>query len=149
MAQYRRGFTTMDDLEKFENTEWTFLKNIKMQWEYDGMAYIFREANLPLYGKPLGSMKENHPYLSVMMPRRRNENYGVNIYVPLSRLKEAKRLTNNVDEVRRAAELEEEVPQEVYSNFRKKALENKDIYCAKKKERRYAKLNNMLSVFKK
>lgn len=39
-----KGFTTMVDLAEFEKTTWAFLVNIKMTWQYDGMAYLFREA---------------------------------------------------------------------------------------------------------
>ena len=50
MPQKRQGFTTMVDLAEFEKTTWTFLANIKMTWQYDGMAYLFRDAGIPLYG---------------------------------------------------------------------------------------------------
>lgn len=46
--QKRQGFTTMVDLAEFEKTTWAFLVNIKMTWQYDGMAYLFREAGIPL-----------------------------------------------------------------------------------------------------
>lgn len=55
MPQKRQGFTTMVDLAEFEKTTWAFLVNIKMTWQYDGMAYLFREAGIPLYGIDRGT----------------------------------------------------------------------------------------------
>lgn len=61
MPQKRQGFTTMVDLAEFEKTTWAFLVNIKMTWQYDGMAYLFREAGIPLYGIDRGTTKMNTP----------------------------------------------------------------------------------------
>ena len=50
MAKRQRGWTTLTDIEEFKTITWSFLKNITMTWEYDGMAYLFREARIPIYG---------------------------------------------------------------------------------------------------
>ena len=97
----------MVDLDEFKATQWTFLTNVKMKWRYDGMAYVFREAGIPLYGIDLGSMKMNHPVLTLAVPTSRDKNYGVNIYVPVDRKKEASKLISDEKKLGEYAELEE------------------------------------------
>lgn len=140
VSVYRKSFTTMVDLDEFKATTWVLLKNVKMRWEYDGLAYLFREAGIPLYGNPLGSMKENHPYLSVLVPKRRNENYGINIYVPERDIKRARALISNESRVRAAAEEEQRVGAEAHAEFNAKALESKRERDERRKEKRAEKL---------
>lgn len=73
MPQKRQGFTTMVDLAEFEKTTWAFLVNIKMTWQYDGMAYLFREAGIPLYGIDRGTTKMNHPHCSDGNPHEQGQ----------------------------------------------------------------------------
>lgn len=136
MPQLKRGFTTMVDLDEFKHIRWTLLRNVKKRWEYDGIAYLFRQAGLPLYGKPLGSMKENHPYLSIMVPRRRNENYGVNLYVPCERLEEAQRLAADEDRLRCAAERERAAGSQDHEHFYREALAQRAMRQQRRKEAR-------------
>ena len=109
MPQKRQGFTTMVDLAEFEKTTWAFLVNIKMTWQYDGMAYLFREAGIPLYGIDRGTTKMNHPIAAMAIPMSKDKNYGVDIYVPADRKKKAASLIEDEEKLARAAELEAEV----------------------------------------
>ena len=136
----------MVDIEEFKRLQWALLRNVKMKWEYDGIAYLFREANIPIYGKPLGSMKENHPYLSVMVPKRRNENYGVDIYVPVDRLREAKRLIQSEDALKKAADLENRYGEQAHEAFKKKAIENRELQRKKRKKSRHKAINKLLFI---
>ena len=89
MAKRQRGWTTLTDIEEFKTITWSFLKNITMTWEYDGMAYLFREARIPIYGIDRGTMKMNHPIMAMGIPMQRDKNYGVDIYVPAKLKKKA------------------------------------------------------------
>ena len=109
MPQKRQGFTTMVDLAEFEKTTWAFLTNIKMIWQYDGMAYLFREAGIPLYGIDRGTTKMNHPIAAMAIPMSKDKNYGVDIYVPANRKKKAASLIEDEEKLARAAELEAKV----------------------------------------
>lgn len=145
MGLYRRNFTTMVDLDEIKTIRWVFLKNVKKRWEYEGMAYLFREGNIPLYGKPLGSMKENHPYLSILIPKRGNENYGINIYVPDYDIQRARKLLLNEEIVRAAAEKERETGKEAHLEFNAQALESKKKRDAQKKSDRSKAIKKLFS----
>ena len=99
MPQKRQGFTTMVDLAEFEKTTWAFLVNIKMTWQYDGMAYLFREAGIPLYGIDRGTTKMNHPIAAMAIPMSKDKNYGVDIYVPADRKKKAASLIEDEEKL--------------------------------------------------
>ena len=139
MPQKRQGFTTMVDLAEFEKTTWAFLVNIKMTWQYDGMAYLFREAGIPLYGIDRGTTKMNHPIAAMTIPISKDKNYGVDIYVPADRKKKAASLIEDEEKLARAAELEAEVGGEAHARFNEEATEKKASYLEMKKERRRAK----------
>ena len=139
MPQKRQGFTTMVDLAEFEKTTWAFLVNIKMTWQYDGMAYLFREAGIPLYGIDRGTTKMNHPIAAMAIPMSKDKNYGVDIYVPADRKKKAVSLIEDEEKLARAAELEAEVGGEAHARFNEEAAEKKSSYLEMKKERRRAK----------
>lgn len=121
MPQKRQGFTTMVDLAEFEKTTWAFLVNIKMTWQYDGMAYLFREAGIPLYGIDRGTTKMNHPIAAMAIPMSKDKNYGVDIYVPADRKKKAVSLIEDEEKLARAAELEAEVGGEAHARFNEEA----------------------------
>lgn len=106
MAKRQRGWTTLTDIEEFKTITWSFLKNITMTWEYDGMAYLFREARIPIYGIDRGTMKMNHPIMAMGIPMQRDKNYGVDIYVPAKLKKKAASLLADEARVRECAELE-------------------------------------------
>lgn len=145
MARKRQGFTTMVDLEEFENTTWTFLMNIKMTWQYDGMAYLFREAGIPLYGIDRGTTKMNHPVAAMAIPMSKDKNYGVDIYVPENRKKKAASLVEDEGKLRAAAELESALGSGHYDEFDEQATAAKAAYLAKKKERRRERRGQVLS----
>ncbi|MDR2492721.1 MAG: hypothetical protein LBD25_04595 [Coriobacteriales bacterium] len=102
----RRGFTTMADLREYKRTTWSYVANITYTWQYDGMANLFRENDIPLYGIDLGSTRENHVFLAVFIPEKMNKNYGMNIFVPAARSKEAQALISD-EKLWRAAALRE------------------------------------------
>lgn len=106
MAKRQRGWTTLTDIEEFKTITWSFLKNITMTWEYDGMAFLFREARIPIYGIDRGTMKMNHPIMAMGIPMQRDKNYGVDIYVPAKLKKKAASLLADEARVRECAELE-------------------------------------------
>ena len=132
MSQKRQGFTTMVDLAEFEKTTWAFLTNIKMTWQYDGMAYLFREAGIPLYGIDRGTTKMNHPIAAMAIPMSKDKNYGVDIYVPADRKKKAASLIEDEEKLARAAELEAEVGGEAHARFNEEATEKKASYLEMK-----------------
>ena len=83
LPQQRKGWTTVTDIEQFKKMTWCYLTNVKMMWQYQGMAYLFRKEGIPLYGKDLGTMKTNHPIVCMAIPQSKDKNYGVDIYVPV------------------------------------------------------------------
>lgn len=140
MPQRKKGFTTMVDLGEFKQTTWTFLANITMQWQYDGMAYLFREAGIPLYGIDRGTTKMNHPWIGIMIPSSRDRNYGVDIYVPSKLVKRARRLIADEERLRESARLEEAFGSRFHEEFAKAALASKkkdaDMRRLERKEKR-------------
>ncbi len=135
----------MVDLTEFEKTTWSFLLNIKMTWQYDGMAYLFREAGIPLYGIDRGTTKMNHPIMALGIPMNKDKNYGVDIYVPASQLKKATSLVSDEEKLRAAAELEAEAGQGNYDRFNEEATAAKATYLEWKKERRREKRGEIFS----
>lgn len=135
----------MVDLQEFEETTWAFLANIKMIWQYDGMAYLFREAGIPLYGIDRGTTKMNHPVAAMAIPMNKDKNYGVDIYVPANRLKKAASLIENEEKLKAAAELEAQLGSGYYDTFNEEAAAAKAGYLAKKKERRREKRGQIIS----
>lgn len=142
MPQRKQGFTTMVDLEKFNETTWTYLINIKMVWQYDGIAYLFRDAGIPLYGIDRGTMKMNHPIMCMAVPQHKDKNYGVDIYVPTECKKRASKLVADMERVRECAKLEAEVGHAAHKEFEDAALAAKDrneaAIKARQRQRRVA-----------
>lgn len=140
MPQRKRGFTTMVDLGEFKQTTWAFLANITMQWQYDGMAYLFREAGIPLYGIDRGTTKMNHPWIGIMIPSSRDRNYGVDIYVPSKLVKRARKLIADEERLRESARLEEAFGSRFHKEFVEAALTSKkkdaDMRRLERKEKR-------------
>lgn len=135
-AKRQRGWTTLTDIEEFKTITWSFLKNITMTWEYDGMAYLFREARIPIYGIDRGTMKMNHPIMAMGIPMQRDKNYGVDIYVPAKLKKKAASLLADEARVRECAELEIVAGEENARTFNEEALANKKRNSQRKAERR-------------
>ena len=143
--QTRKGFTTMVDLEEFEKTTWAYLTNVKMKWQYDGMAYAFREAGIPLYGLDQGTMKMNHPVLTMGVPSSKDKNYGVSIYVPVERKKKALKLISDEEKIKEYALLEEEHGDVFHKQFNSEARESKKRYSRTLAERRRQTIRRLLS----
>lgn len=106
MFGHQRGFTTVPDIEQYKKMQWSFLCNIKMRWEYDGLANAFRNKGIYLYGKDNGTMRMNNPIFGILIAPHRDRNYGVDIYVPVDRKAEALRIYENKDALKLAAESE-------------------------------------------
>lgn len=151
MLQKRTGFTTMVDLEEFNATTWAHLMNIKMTWQYDGIAYLFRQAGIPLYGIDRGTMKMNHPIACMAVPQHKDKNYGVDIYVPSSMKKKALKIVEDMERIRECAELEEEQGRAAREEFERAALaaknHNQAAIKANKRERRAALLSTFVPRF--
>ncbi len=147
MVQRKKGFTTMVEIEEFKRLTWSFLANITMQWQYDGMAYLFREADIPLYGVDRGTTKMNHPLIGIMIPSSRDKNYGVDIYVPSKLLKKARRLIANEEALREAAQLEELHGARFHEEFTQAALASKERDALRRKSERKEKRDRILGKF--
>ena len=119
-----------------------------MTWEYDGMAYLFRNANIPIYGIDRGTMKMNHPIMALGVPTQRDRNYGVDIYVPAKMKKKAESLLKDADRVRECAELEAVAGEENARAFNREALENKRRNAQARKARRKEKMGSLFSRIK-
>jgi hypothetical protein len=116
----------MEDLQEYHATTWRFLVNITMRWQYDGIANLFREAGIPLYGVDLGTTKENHILLGAFVPARLDRNYGVNIHVPADAWTRALALIGREDMLREAAAREAESGPAMHQAFMARALANKE-----------------------
>ena len=136
MAGRQKWWTTMEDIAEYRKTTWVFLKNIKMTWEYDGMAYMFRDAGIPICGIDRGTMKMNHPVLTLGVPSQNDKNYGVDIYVPAKLRGKALSLLADERRVRECAELEVAVGAEHAAAFNAVALENKKRAKQENRKRR-------------
>ena len=106
LPQQKKGWTTVVDLEEYKKMTWSYLTNVKQTWEYDGIAYIFRKKGIHLYGRDCGSLKMNHPILTIGIPQHKDKNYGVDLYVPVEKKAQALSLISNWDRIREYAELE-------------------------------------------
>lgn len=146
--QRRKGFTTMADLDEFERTTWAFLANVKMVWEYEGMAYLFRQEGIPLYGYEKGTTKMNHPVMGMVIPPSKDKNYGVDIYVPAGKRARALKLIADGERLRECAQLEAVEGPACHALFESEARANKERYeqgrRARRKERLRAKLQSLL-----
>lgn len=136
LPQQKKGWTTVVDIEEFKEITWTYLTNVKMTWEYQGMAYLFREAGIPIYGKDLGTMKMNHPIVCMAIPQHKDKNYGVDIYVPAKKKAKAEKLIADRERLRQAAELEEVEGKAAHEEFERQALAAKERNAAAAKERK-------------
>lgn len=144
MPRRQRWWTTVTDLEEYSKLTWSFLKNIKMTWEYDGMAYLFRNAGIPICGIDRGTMKMNHPIMTLGVPMQHDKNYGVDIYVPVNMKGKAIRLLQDEDRVRECAELEEAEGDAHAELFNQEALGNKRRHSEERKERRRSLLRRLV-----
>lgn len=145
MIQQRKGFTTVVDLEDFKNITWSFLVNIKMTWEYDGIAYLFREAGIPIYGFDRGTTKMNHPVMGIMIPPSKDTNYGVDLYVPVGQLKKARKLIADRDVLAEAAKREETEGEAHRTAFDAAARAAKERNARARKQRRREQWGSMLA----
>lgn len=143
--QRRQGFTTLTDLSEFDKTTWSFLVNVKMTWEYDGIAYLFREAGIPIYGYEKGTTKMNHPVMGMVIPMSKDKNYGVDLYVPVNKKEKARKLISNWERVKECAELEAESGPEHYDRFEEEARANKARYEAEKRQLRKERVRKHLT----
>lgn len=146
LPQQRKGWTTVTDIEEFKKITWSYLTNVKMTWEYQGMANLFRKANIPIYGKDLGTLKMNHPILTMAIPQHKDKNYGVDIYVPASKKAKAEKLIADPERIKEAAELEETEGQAAYDSFNKEAQANKERNARIKKEARQEKVRGIAAA---
>lgn len=151
MVQRKTGFTTVVDLEQFNKMTWSYLTNITMLWQYDGMAYLFREAGIELYGIDRGTMKMNHPIACMALPQSRDKNYGVDIYVPFDKKKAALKLIQDEECVRSCAELEADEGRAARQDFERQALalkaHNDDARKASRARKRAAFISAISSRF--
>ncbi len=145
MAQRQRWWTTVTDIEEYKKTTWSFLKNIKMTWEYDGMAYLFREAGIPVAGIDRGTLKMNHPIMAMGVPIQRDKNYGVDIYVPQGMKGRAVALLCDEDHVRECAQLEAEIAGEQAELFKEAVLESKARNATARKNHRKVFLTSLFA----
>lgn len=136
LPQQKKGWTTVVDIEEFKKITWAYLTNVKMVWEYQGMAYLFREAGIPIYGKDLGTMKMNHPIMCMAIPQHRDRNYGVDIYVPAKKKAKAEKLIADRERLREAAVLEQAEGAKAHAEFERAALAAKERNAAARKQRR-------------
>lgn len=136
LPQQRKGWTTVVDIEEFKQMTWCYLTNVKMVWEYEGMAYLFRKAGIHLYGKDLGSMKMNHPILCMAVPQSKDKNYGVDIFVPVDKKLEAQKIIADKDALRAAAELERTEGAADHEAFNQAALAAKERNACARRARR-------------
>ena len=144
LPQQKKGWTTVTDIEEFKKMTWTYLTNIKMVWQYQGMAYLFRKAGIPLYGKDLGTLKMNHPILCMAIPQRKDKNYGVDIYVPVDKKKQAEKIIADEALLAEAAELESAEGAAAHKEFEREALAAKERNAAARKEARAAKRSRLM-----
>lgn len=141
LPQQRKGWTTVTDIEQFKKMTWCYLTNVKMMWQYQGMAYLFRKEGISLYGKDLGTMKTNHPIACMAIPQSKDKNYGVDIYVPVSDKKRAEKIIADQDRIRECAQLEvSDEAKKAHMEFNRAALaakqRNADAKKASRAERR-------------
>lgn len=145
LPQQKQGWTTLVDIEEFKKITWTYLTNIKMTWQYDGMAYLFRQASIPMYGKDCGTMKMNHPVMTMGIPQSKDKNFGVDIYVPVIQKKQAQKLIGDEARIKRCAELEAREGDSVHESFEKEARALKERNALKSTSYRRARRQALIS----
>lgn len=146
LPQQKKGWTTVTDIEEFKKMTWTYLTNIKMTWQYQGMAYLFREAGIPIYGKDLGTLKMNHPIACMAIPQSRDKNYGVDIYVPAKMKSKAEKIIADQDRIKECAELEaSDEAKAAREEFNRAALEAKERNAKQAKSRREERRRSFIS----
>lgn len=145
MFQKRQGFTTVVDLEQFKEITWSFLTNIKMTWEYDGISYLFREAGIPLYGFDRGTTKMNHPVATIMLPPSKDVNYGVDLYVPSCDLARARSLVKSGKRIKEAAEIEAVEGKGHYEEFDRAARASKQRHADERRAKRRDRIVSIMA----
>lgn len=143
LPQQKKGWTTVVDLEEYKKMTWSYLTNVKQTWEYDGIAYIFRKKGIHLYGRDCGSLKMNHPILTIGIPQHKDKNYGVDLYVPVEKKAQALSLISNWDRIREYAELEAAEGGAAHEAFNEAARACKERNQVKQREARAAKFNSL------
>lgn len=126
LPQQKKGWTTVVDLEEYKRMTWSYLVNVKQSWQYAGIAYIFRKKGIHLYGKDCGSLKMNHPILTLAVPQHKDKNYGVDLYVPVEKKNQAMALIKDWDKIREYAQLEETEGKAAYEAFDQAARASKE-----------------------
>lgn len=130
----------MADLEEFGKITWSYLTNVRMTWEYDGIAYLLRDAGIPLYGFDRGTIKMNHPIAAIALPPSKDVNFGVDLYVPQGDLVCAKRLVNDKQRIKEAARLEEVEGDAHHRRFERAARAFKEQHAEERRARRREKI---------
>ena len=143
LPQQKKGWTTVPDLEVYKQMTWSYLTNVKQTWQYAGIAYIFRKKGIYLYGHDCGSLKMNHPILTIGIPQHKDKNYGVDLYVPAEKKAQAQALIADWDRIRAYAELEEREGQEAYAQFEREATASKARNEASYREQHPGFLSNL------
>ena len=143
LPQQKKGWTTVVDLEEYKKMTWSYLTNVKQTWQYDGIAYIFRKRGIHLYGRDCGSLKMNHPILTIGIPQHKDKNYGVDLYVPVEKKAQALSLIKDWDRIRECAELEQQEGSAAHKAFEAAATEAKQRNAEKKRAARREKFGRM------
>ena len=143
LPQQKKGWTTVVDLEDYKKMTWSYLTNIKQTWQYDGIAYIFRKRGIHLYGRDCGSLKMNHPILTIGIPQHKDKNYGVDLYVPVEKKAQALSLIKDWDRIREYAELEQQEGKAAHKAFEAAATEAKQRNAEKKRVARREKFGKV------
>jgi hypothetical protein len=97
-------YTTLDSVGDVGKYQWKRVINIKKQCEYDGIAWLYREANIPILRKDLGTTDDLS--WSLFTTPDENNNLGVDILVPQECFVEACKLVENSEHIKEAAVLE-------------------------------------------
>ena len=110
------------------------------------MAYLFREAGIPLCGIDRGTLKANHPIMAMGVPMQRDKNYGVDIYVPANCKKRASKIIGDEDRLRECAALEREEGRDARAEFERAAWAAKESNAEAMKEQRRRRRERFLSA---
>lgn len=145
MIQKRKGFTTVVDIEEFKKITWSFLTNVKLVWEYDGIANLLRREGIPLYGFDRGTTKMNHPVATIMLPPNKDVNYGVDLYVPSSKIARAKKLISDEGRIKEAAAREASEGAACYEEFEREARASMQRNRMERKRRRRERVGALAS----
>lgn len=148
LPQQRKGWTTVTDIEQFKKMTWCYLTNVKMMWQYQGMAYLFRKEGIPLYGKDLGTMKTNHPIVCMAIPQSKDKNYGVDIYVPVEGRKRAEKIIADQERIRECAQFEaSDEAKRAHEEFNRAALAAKQRNAEEKRASRAERRSSLVARF--